>query len=631
VATRNEILQLIIRARDEGAQRTLDNLQKTIVGIGVGYLSWHGAKEVISWTIGAAIESERVWAGVANAVRNVGESSRVAIPILRHYADEIRKKYGIDDEEVGRLQKRLMEYGLSSAAAMQATMPIIDFAIAKDLDYSAAAALVGRANAGVTRGLGAFGIKIDESASKAEKLRLTLEGMTKAGLNAAETQANTLGGAINRLKTSFSELGEEIGEGGVSGGLKDDINLFTDVVQVTEGRIAYDKRFNAALEKWQTANAFQTSLFGKSTDEMSKDILDFVAAQLKLQQSNPIVTEETNKLIIKIREEAAATKESELNWLDFTERLREGKISGDEMAATVKILNKEMSGGWEETNKLIIKLREQAAALQENNANWLDYDARLRAGTVSVLEMAAAEEILNKEFAENFIPQERDVSTQLAAISKKVVESQKSTNKQLLALDRQLALARDKSGTAAGKVIVDALYDARPGVEREATLMEECLSSALAAGGNAAADQIIAAMHGARLNLASIFSAMADDFVKFFIKKAVEAITGDILTVLTTLFDNPTNDAMAARQGYDFGRHFARGFAKAMVPGGANFSPALAATGGARTTALSIHFHGPVTDQAFVRKTIVPAIERAASEGTSQIAMKKGNLTGWPI
>jgi hypothetical protein len=382
------------------------------------------------------------------------------------------------------------------------------------------------------------------------------------------------------LTENFSELGEKLGGKGTEGGLTKTINSLADMVGWIEKNTAALGRLASAATlgklKWlEDLTAVSKSY--TSVTQQAQDLIDFTKSLFK--ESAP-AAEETNKLIIKIREQAAALQENNANWLDFNARLRAGKFSASEMTVAMGILND--------------KVKEGTASLTD--AVHRSFDREIEMQTKKLRALASGVEIIDTKV-------------------KKIARDPFAQAK----IERDFFAVWDKLGEK---------------VDSESGIMGQSLSSALAAGGNEAADQVVLAMHGARLDLKSIFSAMADDFVRYFVQQAVIAMSGSfssgkgILGFLGSLFDNPTNDAMAARQGFDFGRHFAKGFTKAMTPGGANFSPALAATGGSRTTALSIHFHGPVTDQAFVRNTIVPAIERAASEGTSRIAMNKSNLTG---
>jgi len=85
------------------------------------------------------------------------------------------------------------------------------------------------------------------------------------------------------------------------------------------------------------------------------------------------------------------------------------------------------------------------------------------------------------------------------------------------------------------------------------------------------ADGLVAAMGGAKVNLAKIFKSIADDFVRIFLKYILDQTIAYVAKLVVTLifFDKPVNDMMAYRSGQDFVKFFSggidNGFKKANI------------------------------------------------------------------
>jgi len=133
------------------------------------------------------------------------------------------------------------------------------------------------------------------------------------------------------------------------------------------------------------------------------------------------------------------------------------------------------------------------------------------------------------------------------------------------------------------------------------------------------ADSIIGAIKGTRGSIAGIAQSIGTDFARYFLKKAIFSLSGGLLGFFGGLFDNPKNDAMAAQQGYDFGRYFAEGANRALSRE-LNFGVVLA--GGSGGDTIINNFNGPMTDKEFIRRDIIPEIERAAERRISKLAIR---------
>lgn len=146
-------------------------------------------------------------------------------------------------------------------------------------------------------------------------------------------------------------------------------------------------------------------------------------------------------------------------------------------------------------------------------------------------------------------------------------------------------------------------------------------------------DSIISDLFAGRLSMQRIWQQMAEDLTKFFIKQALkdigELLVPGILRMLGSLFDTPANDRMAMREGARYAMFFTRG----VTDGLQSFTPmmgsmAAAGAGASYGTPMSITVNiSGNADESVVNK-IIPAIEQAATNFTSRIALTREMSTG---
>lgn len=101
--------------------------------------------------------------------------------------------------------------GLSGGALQKATQQAIDLSAALGKDLGTTAQLVGKVMVGETGTLSKYGIVIGEAGTKAEKTARAIEALSKFK-GAAEKQAQTYSGAIEKLKNNYGDLQKEIGK-----------------------------------------------------------------------------------------------------------------------------------------------------------------------------------------------------------------------------------------------------------------------------------------------------------------------------------------------------------------------------------------------------------------------------------
>lgn len=100
--------------------------------------------------------------------------------------------------------------GLSGGALQKATQQAIDLSAALGKDLGTTAQLVGKVMVGETGTLSKYGIVIGDAGTKAEKTARAIEALAKFN-GAAEKQAQTYSGAVEKLKNNYGDLQKQIG------------------------------------------------------------------------------------------------------------------------------------------------------------------------------------------------------------------------------------------------------------------------------------------------------------------------------------------------------------------------------------------------------------------------------------
>jgi len=134
-------------------------------------------------------------------------------------------------------------------------------------------------------------------------------------------------------------------------------------------------------------------------------------------------------------------------------------------------------------------------------------------------------------------------------------------------------------------------------------------------------DAFFSAFTGARVDLKSVFLGMAHDFYSFFVRGVLEQLTNVLvpkILVTLALFDKRRNDAMAMRVGEDYMNFFLRGALNTLASGAAvqlagAAGAALGATPAQRLVGafnlqpnIEVHIDRAFDGETFFKRTVLP-------------------------
>lgn len=161
--------------------------------------------------VAAAVEAEKANKLLENAITAAGNAGKVSAKNLAAYASELQLVSKYDDEATMSAFTLLEQMTALDEEGLKALMPSIqNLASALDMDLQSAASLVGKTIGSDTNALGRYGIQVDSSASKSEKMAQVLQGLAKYQ-GAAATEAATFSGKMAILKNQIGDLAEQFG------------------------------------------------------------------------------------------------------------------------------------------------------------------------------------------------------------------------------------------------------------------------------------------------------------------------------------------------------------------------------------------------------------------------------------
>lgn len=161
----------------------------------------------------AAIEDEAAQNRLANALKNVTGATNSQIKAVEDQILQMSLAYGIADDQLRPAYQRLATATGSLEESNKALGLALDISAATGKSVEAVANALAKAYEGNTGALGRLGIGLSTAEMKSLGLDGTMQKLAETFGGAATVQANTLEGQIARLKVTFDEAKESVGQG----------------------------------------------------------------------------------------------------------------------------------------------------------------------------------------------------------------------------------------------------------------------------------------------------------------------------------------------------------------------------------------------------------------------------------
>jgi hypothetical protein len=339
---------LLLRIKEIGA----DILDRFVITFGDVVDAAKAVFSAMMETIDAFKENEDAVKSLNQAMINAGTFSAELQNEYLNMADALRKVTTFGDEQIINAQSLLQAYVGNKKVSEELVRATLDLATAKKMDLASAADLIGKTIATENNMLQRHGIVLDEATAKTDRMGAVIDGVNKKFHGQAEAAAAGLG-AMERLKNSFGELLEVVGE---------------RVAPILSSMAAKLADIFDATASW----AGQNSLAKKSTSELGQELFKLNEQIEKIQKGGT----RNGRFFTQGNEEIAALKARYAEVAALQE-----KQFADEAASLANALENEKGTKLAKAQETWLAMQEQKFAQieMENAQEGGSYEQKLQA------------------------------------------------------------------------------------------------------------------------------------------------------------------------------------------------------------------------------------------------------------
>ncbi len=339
------------------------NLLKFAATVGVAALAIKGLIKVGKNLTDIFREQEEAEVKLVSAIRATGHTADVSSREMFAYAGALQKVTTFGDEATIAMMAMLQQLGDMSQVELKRLTPAVqDFATAMGVSLFTAATLVGKTIGSTTNALTRYGVVVDMTGTREEKLAKITSTLTEmfGGMSIAIGQSAT--GAIKQFTNAMSDAKEGLGKT-IAIAIKPFIQGLTDLIF----------KFNEARDK---ANRLK---------ETAKKLAEGIATPIG------------DKLTLAISQYGELEKK--------IEQARKGFISVKE-AGLIEVIQKELDG----RGQIIQKIQEEMILEQQSSKLSGEYDAKRLTAIVAIYEAQDKAFIRIKElYYESLTPLEKQL------------------------------------------------------------------------------------------------------------------------------------------------------------------------------------------------------------------------------
>jgi hypothetical protein len=224
------------------SQGAIHNLNKSVkdaqkgwrnstLAIGAAIAAFYGLSRAVGELVEAYRVQEQAEAKLKSAILATGQSAELSAQNLIDFAGELQHVTTFGDEATISAMAMLQSLASLSEDGFKKITPLIqDFAIGMSVDLETAASLVGKTLGSTTNALSRYGVVIDMTGTKEEKLaELTTVLESKFG-GMARAAADTATGSMTQLQNAMSDL-KEAGGGAIAVFLQPGVKWLTRLAE----------------------------------------------------------------------------------------------------------------------------------------------------------------------------------------------------------------------------------------------------------------------------------------------------------------------------------------------------------------------------------------------------------------
>ena len=194
-------------------KKSVGSMLKLAAGVGAAVLAFKKIVSIIKDLEATYFVQEQAEAKLRGALIATGTQLTVSQESLQAYASELQQTTLYGDETTISAMALLQSLAkLDEDGLKKITPRVQDFAAAMGVDFVTAMTLVGKTLGSSTNALTRYGVEIDMTGTKEEKLELLTVALTEKFGGMAEQMGSTAFGASVKLKNATGDLKEMFGE-----------------------------------------------------------------------------------------------------------------------------------------------------------------------------------------------------------------------------------------------------------------------------------------------------------------------------------------------------------------------------------------------------------------------------------
>lgn len=617
-AVKNRV-DIFVRAKDQatkvlrGVKKGLDAIPGPIKSIGGAYLTWQAGTKAIEATIGAAAKQEEIFNRLSNAIAITGQSYERTEGKIQNFLAQMQETtiYGDTDMAVV-LQQLTTLTGKFGDATLEASQIAADMAASGLFNLETATRYVGMAMGGNVEMLGRYIPEMKASAgiikanmTASQKWAVAQDVLREKFGGMAAGELNTYNGRMKQLKNYIGDAGEAIG--------MILLPALTSMAKALVSIVAPLAKFIEFLGSDNITNAAQQmGLLNENLEKFKGNVVVMAQIAEATEDYKEKVAVLTGKL-----EEGAAKQEVYTSMAELFYDTQYDGITG--VTARMDALD-QVTKDYNETIETIITTseKERGATIAKIDVERLFREERKLANEAETeMIRLTAEELRTLE-------QER-IELRQESLEIELMSEEERFN-HFTNLRAQEMITSKKYSVEEAAAYVKAQQKKMGAVklfESGAGIVFDRLENSL-----------IESMETGQLQLRTVFSGMAKDFMKLFITEILKSVKLALVMKLISLlkiFDRYENDRMAMKVGEDYASFFVRGIENiwgrtdfaGMAPafaGNIGMAPGPAAPIG-RSVTVQVNIDTMIGTQDFIDTVVVPGVERAVRRDESSIVL----------
>jgi hypothetical protein len=275
-------------------------------------------------------------ASLDQALRNAGQATHAYRQELQALAGELQLATAIGDEAWYGVFETLTKFGSTPDKIREHTEAVKNLAGVTGMDIQSAAALFARAMQGNTSMLSRYGITVDDSLSKTEKLDALMQQLAARGAGILEAKAQTLSGQLQNLQNNIGDLlaafAQMSSEAGALGAALDNINNVVLKFWID--------RFSRAIPPVSDLTNTLTQQ-GRTAEEVAASHANLRAALDDMAKAQAAADAHTIRQITALQKQKRATDDLAAAERDLAiERVKNSDASEEEKASRIAEINR---------------------------------------------------------------------------------------------------------------------------------------------------------------------------------------------------------------------------------------------------------------------------------------------------